>query len=223
MTDQEFVDNRKEIFKRPKTKKEIIGDKNIIYVDNFYDIIEAHESRKANEVVVIGPDVHMTPVDEFGKPKYYSAQNFSKRGSFVMLNTFQNCKSKEAQEARLIRERRSPLKARIEACDRYKNRRNERYVGMVWFDPNQTAHIVHPSTIIEGHRLHMFGIKQGSIEYKTVTKKSYSARKSHQRTVNVLVPSRSKGGKESVPLDHMCDLNDPQRFVEWTYFNTRHY
>jgi len=214
-------EDRISTFDRPTSKKKIIGDRNIIYVDNFYDIASAHESRKADEVVVIGPDVHIIP-----KGQYYSAQNYSKRGPLVELNTYSR---RQDMEQMLIRSEWSPIKARIEASEKYKGKRDEHYVGWLWFDPEKKAHIVHPTTVLEGHRLHMHALQSADIGDKVELpkgddlSKSYHAADSNLRTQRARVPSKSGGKKyDDVLLEHVTDLNDPQRFVEWTRMSTRH-
>jgi len=212
-----LLDNRKEIFERPKAIRDIIRDREMIFVGKFADIVPALERRKDYEVVVIGPNVNIIPLDKNGIPEYYSAPNFSKRGPLVKLQTF----TKEGQ----IDRQWSDLKARIDAEERYKNgydRENSRYVGWYWHDFDGVAHIVHPWTVIEGRRLEMYCHKSTNIDEKIILKKSYHANDSPLINVSSKVPSRSEEKPHIVVMQHLTNPKDPQRFAEWTRFKTRH-
>lgn len=220
----ELIDDREGVFKRPKTKKEILRDRQIIYVDNFRDIKVAHEYRKANQVVIIAPNVELIPGQSRGKIDYNSAQNYSKRGGLIQIPTFDETES--------IKREWSDLRARINACEKNKDKVNGLYVGMSWVDPEKVVHIVHPTTVFEGHRLNMYATKSRTIKDRVEVRdeeevdenirKVYGASDSHLKTLRVLVPSRSRNQKHTVLVEHVTDAVDPKRYAEWMRIKTRH-
>ncbi|MCH7568373.1 MAG: hypothetical protein IIA87_03035 [Nanoarchaeota archaeon] len=209
MTLSELVDDRKQIFRRPKTLKEIQKGRRLLEVTSFSDIVPTHEKRKSTEAIVL----HSFKIIP---PGFYSAQNFSKRGALVELDTF------NGDEARLIEEKLSPRRAREEAEKSGKySPEDGPFVGWTWIDPEGRNHIVHPTTVIEGHRIHMYALKSRSIRDQ-IELRVYSASDSNLRTIKALVPSRSGEKKHEVVIEHVTDLDDPERFVEWTRLETRH-
>jgi len=209
----DVIEDKKSVFQRPTAKKDIIKDRKVITVDRFEDIVPALEHRKSYEAIIISPEVNIIPVNERGVPKFYSAQNFSKRGPLVRLKTF--------SQKEMIEREWAPVVAREEACKRYQNRKNNRYVGWLWWDQDNYAHIVHPSTVLEGHRLDNFALKSRNIENKVRFPKSYHAHDSDMFSVRALVPSRSER-KHTVIMENLTRLKNPKRFSEWTRFQTRH-
>ncbi len=213
MTLAEILDNKRTIFARPSTKREIIRGRKIIHVDRFEDIVPALEQRRENEALMIGPSVDLIPINKEGAPQYYSSQNYSKRGPLVKLKTLPIRQS--------IEEEWTPLKARIEASQRHQSSQ-ERYIGLYWRDPEGYAHIVQPWMILEGRRLEMFGHLSNNIQDRVEYKKFYKAKDSNSLNITMLVPSRSGKEKHQVVIEHLTRLNDPNRFVEWMRFKTRH-
>lgn len=207
----EIVDDKEGIFKRPHTKRDILRERRVIRVDRFEDIIPAHEARRANEAVVVGPGVEF-----YDEHQFYSPQNFSKRGPIAWLNTF------DGDTRELVRNEWSDLKARIDASERYHDD-PARHIGWGWHDPEGIVHVVRPSMVVEGHRLHMFALRSKKIGDKISFPKDeeYSAGDSHLKTVSVNVPSRT-GKPYNILIEHVTDLDDPQRFVEWTRTLVRH-
>ena len=215
MTLAELVDNRRTIFQRPSTKREIIRGRKTIIVNDFRDIVQAHEQRKEDEAVIISSEVDIIPVDKDGNPLYYSHKNFSKRGQYVRIPTFGVRDSMENEW--------SSLKARIEASlNPSVQNSQEHHQGWYWRDPEGYTHTVQPWMVLEGRRLEMYSLKSADINDKIEIKKTYSARDTNIKAVRVRVPSRSGAKKHDVILEHMTAPNDPQRFVEWMRFKTRH-
>ena len=217
--ENELVDDRIKVFQRPKMKEQVISGKDLIVVGKLEELLPKLENRKRNEAFLIMPQVELIPGQSSGKLKYQDTVNFSKRGPLVEIRTY-----KTEEEA--IENKWGDLKARIDAWERYKERRDEPFVGWVWNDPEGYAHIVHPSTILEGYRLSNYGFKSRNIKDKTAAfpsiKKEYQARDSPFKTVRVLVPSRSESMKREILVEHIANPNDPKRFLEWTRLTTRH-
>lgn len=209
----ELIDDKKQIFKRPSTKKEIFRERQAIRIMSFEDIVPALEERTENQVAIIYPNVNIIPTDKNGVPEYYSAQNFSKRGPLVKLETFGKQESVERQW--------SPIKARIQASKEYKDLENN-FVGWYWRDPEGYFHIVQPWMVLEGRRLEMLGQLTGNINYMTKIVKTYSARDSQLRTIKAKVPSRSERKEHEVVMEHLTNVNDTLQYIEWTRFSTRH-
>src|SRR3989344_1584583 len=114
----ELIDDRSEIFRRPKSKKEVIGGRtSFLEIRNFKDIAPTLSNRRANQVGVI--TFQIIP------PNFYSPQNFSKRGPLVELNTF------NGDVSELVNNQWSDLKARIQASEEY-SREEGSYVGWMW-------------------------------------------------------------------------------------------
>lgn len=214
MTLAEIVDNRRTIFSRPSTIRDINRGRNIVEVSSFQDIVPALEQRRDDETILITQDVNIIPRDESGAPQYYSAQNFSKRGPLIRLRTYGVGES--------IKRKWDPLKALIEANERFTHSPNQ-YVGWYWTDPEGYTHIVQPWMVLEGRRLEMFARKSQNIQDKIeIRKGKYHAKDSHLRAARVLVPSRSGAEKHDIILEHLTDPKDPSRHVEWMRFSTRH-
>jgi len=215
----QLIDNKDQIFKRPKTIKEIIGNKaDFIEIDSFENIIEILETKKSNQVAIIHSNVNIIPKDQYENNIYYNAQNFSKRGPLIELDTLGGTQ-RELKENKW-----GPLRARIAASkeEKYKNSK-EHYIGWYWKDIKGTSHIVHPTTVIEGHRIHHFALKSKNIEDKIEfpLPEEYHANDSSLRTVRVKVPSRTEK-KHIVLMENLTDPDDLESYVQWTRFNTRH-
>ena len=216
----ELIDNRKEVFARPKTKEQVAKGRKPVKIEKFSDILPAGEYRRKDEFLWLLPQVELIPGQARGDiTPYKNAVNFSKRGPLVEIRTF----SREVAIAKQW----GDLMARIDACERYKDRTNELFVGLVWKDLEGYAHVYHPTTVVEGHRLFMYGVKSGNIQDKTAVmapgvKKDYTARDTNLRNVRVIVPSRSEEVKREVVIEHVTSPNDPERFVEWPRIRTRH-
>ena len=214
MPDQNsYLENRISAFERPKTKREIVRGRKQIHVDSFTDIVPALENRKNNEVLMIGPSVDIIPRDESGIPQYYSAQNFSKRGPLVRLQTFNKNQS--------IDKKWSPVKARIDASKRHKFS-DKRWAGWFWRDPENVAHTVQPWMVVEGRRIEMFGHLTGFPEDKVEITKTYRAKDSNLISIWTKVPSRSSELKHDVVMHNLTSLLDPSRHFEWPRFYTEH-
>lgn len=219
----ELVDNKEQIFKRPRNLKDILrGRSSFVETNSFEDIIPALETKKQNQVLIIHSNVEIIPKDQKGNSKFYNAQNYSKRGQAVRLYTFDGVKS------RLIKNKWGATRARIQASkeEKYRNS-DEHYIGWYWHDTKGIAHVLHPTTVIEGHRIHAFALKSTSIEDKIEFPKTqtggeyYHAHDSNLRTVRVLVPSRSER-KHVILMENLTSPEDPEAYVQWTRFNTRH-
>jgi len=201
------LERRVSLFQRPTTVRDILKGKNIIEINDFEDLVPAAEERGENEGILL----KYIPIIPEG---YYSAQNFSKRGPFVNLNTFDG-------NGRLLRENeQGSLKARREANDKY-SREDGPFIGWAWKDPEKYWHMVRPTTVIEGHRLLIHGIESGQITEKTKIRE-YHAKDSPANTVKVELPSRSENKTYEVTLEHVPDFQGEDRFVEWTRLRTRH-
>ncbi len=215
----ELVDNKEQIFKRPKTVKEIIRERSkFIETASLDGIIESLEVKKADQILIIHSNFNIIPKDQHNNNIYYSAQNFSKRGPLVELDTLGGIQ-RELKEKKW-----GPTKARIAASklDKYKNS-NEHYIGWYWKDIKGTSHIVHPTTVIEGHRIHAFALKSKNINDKIIfpLPENYHAHDSNLRTVRVKVPSRTEK-KHNILMENLTDQNNIEEYVQWTRFNTRH-
>ena len=215
----ELVDNKEQVFKRPTTLKEIIRGRNeYLTISSFEDIISVLETKKQDEIAIIQSEVEIIPKNQYNEDIYYSAQNFSKRGPLVQLDTLNGILYK------LKEEKWGPTKARIEASksETYKNSQ-EHYAGWLWFDPKRTAHVLHPTTVIEGHRIQAYALKSMNIQEKIEfpNPRFYHANDSKIKTVRVLVPSRTEK-KHSILMENLTDPEDSESFVQWTRFNTRH-
>tara|TARA_Y100000310_G_scaffold343431_1_gene451017 strand:+ start:2312 stop:3394 length:1083 start_codon:yes stop_codon:yes gene_type:complete len=219
MPKAEINDDRESFFARPKTKRAIFGDKKIISIKRFRDILPALEHRKKGEAILIFPNIDLVP------SHYRSAQNLSKRGDTVVLGTF------GGDPKRLRENAWSPIKARIAAEEEtyasihLDKLENQRLIGWSWVDPENLTHLVRPSITIEGHRINAYSLKRGRIQDKIEFPKGvegYSASDSPLKTIPVLVPSKSEGRKRKVQLEHITGLDDPRRHEEITRFTTRH-
>lgn len=204
----ELIDERKELFRRPKAIKEIMLGEQPIEVTRPEELLLAAQYRGTKPLLIHGFD--LIP------PCYYSAANFGKRGPLVELPTF------EGNARKLIDNRWSELHARIKACETYRNSKKQ-FVGWTWADPEGRHHVLRPTTSFEGHRLHMYSLQATSIEDKIEVKKEYGAHDSSAKTVSVLVPSRSNKQKYEILVQHVTDANDPARFAEWTRLDTNHF
>ncbi len=211
----ELVDDREGIFKRPRTKKDIFRDRQVLQIERFEDIVPTLERRTEHQAALILPNVRIIPVDESGNPQFYSAQNFSKRGQFVRLPTYGIQESMDKQW--------SSLKARIQASEdpQYKGS-NEHFSYLVWRDQNGIYHIIQPWTVVEGRRLEMVSRQSKDIADKIEIVKEYNAKDSNLKNVLVKVPSRGEKRKRTVILEGLTSPEDPRRHVEWMRFSTRH-
>lgn len=197
---------KEELFNRPSTKREITeGKKTETRVKEFYDIVDALARRNSRELIVID-EVKIIP------DSFYSPMNFSKRGPVVMLDTF------NGNASRLRSERRSELKARIDAqesTDRFKGP----YIGWAWKDPDGKTHLVRPSVDVEGHRLHQYAFLQSKIKEKI---RVYNSRGSPANTISVEVPSRSTDDTHHVTIEHVPRVRGDAKYVSWTRTASRH-
>jgi hypothetical protein len=201
-----------QILQKPKTKKAILRDRELVHVKSFEEILPSLEKREENQVVLIYPNVDIVPLNNLGKPQYYSKQNYSKRGPLIKLETFGKQQS--------LQRKHSPLQARIQARKKHKSSR-QNFVGWYWKDPEGYAHIVQPWMVLEGRRIEMQGQKTATIENKTRVMKTYSAKDSHLKTAIVKVPSRSKREHEIV-IQNLVKPTSPLQHHEWTRLSTRH-
>lgn len=216
MAEARNVEGIEGVFHRRTAKKDIIGDRKIINVYRFEDIVPAHENRKADEVVIIHPKVEIIP-SAYGGHAIYSAQNFLKRGPLVTIPTF--------SEMEMMAQEWSDLKARIAASEDPANKRSVHYAGWMWTEPSsKIVHVLHPSTVMEGHRLFIASQQSKQLKDKIELRDSkYHARDSHLSAIRAKVPSRDGSDeKYSVTLEHITDHRDKRRFVEWTKLRSRH-
>lgn len=196
---------KEEIFRRPQRVRDVAEGRKPIPVSNFYDIVPAAEERKADEYLLID-NVSLIP------PEYLDAKNFSKRGPVVVLDTF------NGNASRLKSERKSELRARIEAEEKY-DRKKGPFIGWGWVDPEQVRHIVRPTIVVEGHRIHQYAREEKDISEKI---KVYHADHAPSNTITVKVPSRSDTRPQIVTLEHIPRLRGDDKFVEWTRVSSRH-
>ncbi|MEK6899180.1 MAG: hypothetical protein AABW79_03740 [Nanoarchaeota archaeon] len=201
----ELLEQKEELFNRPTSTKKVIGNRSEIEVKNFFDLGAALSQRAKNQVLVYTGKPIIPP-------NFYSAQNFSKRGALVFLNTF------NGSERKLIENEQSELKARISASEKYK-RENGPYVGWAWIDPEKIWHVVRPSVTIEGHRLHHYAWRSPTIRDRI---KVYNTRDSPWNTATLEVPSRSTNEAHKVTLEHIPRIGRKEKFAEWTRIRSRH-
>jgi hypothetical protein len=204
-------EQRQSAFKRPTSKKDIVGDREIILVDSFQDIIPAHESRKADQVVMISPGVNLIPSNFTGPV------NFVKRGNYITLQTFGREESIDKQW--------SPEKARISSNESIQARPYNskwRFAAFHWRDSDGVNHILEPWQVIEGRRIEMFGHLFPDIEDRVEVKKIYSASDSNLISIAGKVPSRSKDAKFDLVLINQTRLNDSTKHYEWPRIRSNH-
>lgn len=206
MAKEQQLTDRAEWFRRPSTKREVTeGKKTETPVSNFYSLVEALAERERGELIIYEGDSIIPET-------FYSPQNFAKRGKVVMLDTFQG------NVRRLRSERRSELSARIEASERYR-REEGPYTGWAWQDPEKRMHIVRPSVVVEGHRIHHAAFVDSNIKEKVQV---YNAEGSHTNAISVKVPSRSTDATHQVVIENVPQLAGDEKYVAWTRIASRH-
>jgi hypothetical protein len=190
----EMVDDKHDIFVRPKTLKQIFKNKReVLVAESIDDLIELAETRKPDQGLVL----HQNIIPQ--NSSFYSAQNFSKRGPLVELNPEKGC-----------------LEARRDACEEYKHEDGP-YVAWSWEDSFGVRVYMRPTAIIQGHMIFTKGVNSKFIKDKVELREGgpYHARDSKLNTIKALVPSRSGKDKYQVIVEGLSDLKNLSGNGSW--------
>lgn len=213
MVQLDLTDSKEGIFKRPKTVRDLIGSKREIRVNNLSETLDAVQERDENQGIIYqGPLI--VPDD------FYSAQNFSKRGPFVELNTFARKPENRANPRLLIENQQSELKARIAAIKGADT--IGPWLGWMWRDPEAILHMVRPTAVVEGRKLEHFCRVSKNVNDKIHIKERYSVNGGQGYTIIAQVPSRSDDPYDDMTLQHVPCATGDHRYVEWTRLSSDH-
>lgn len=207
---------RERIFRRPTTLRDILGDKKrIVYIDGLEKAVSKIEELSSYEGALITCDI----IPGGFEGRYYSWQNFLKRGPLVNLRAPRTIRDSIEKQA-------SSVKLRREAFDRLSNLKivGRIRAGYAWTSLRRglDKNMVTLDDCLKGAWLYSFCQKSRNIEDKIEIVKRYGLRGGDREVVKFRVPSRSENKKHLVTLVSVPLINTKERYAVWRDLRSKH-
>ncbi|MFH1327119.1 MAG: hypothetical protein ABIH59_03260 [archaeon] len=207
---------RKQVFKRLTTLRDIIGNKNdVVYIDRIEEVVSKVEELGSDKGALIVCDI----VPGGFEGRYYSWQNFLKRGPLVDLRAPRTIKESIESQASSVKLRRKAFDrlSDLEVADRIK-------AGYAWTSLRRglVKNMVTLDDCLKGAELYSFCQGSRDIRDKIEIIGRYHIIGEKSEVVKFKVPSMSENKKYEVTLASVPLVRTKERYAVWRDLRSKH-